>query len=92
LDKGDNVGDETREQVKRLVSARKNQEIALLISSNALWMWIVATQLPILMAAVGCTLLGCVFARKLNPGGLGDRAINNVKRKGAQVLFEAEKV
>ncbi len=86
------MGDETREQVKRFVSARKNQEIAILISSNALWMWIVATQLPILMAAGTCTLLGCVFARKLNPGGLGDRAINNVKRKGAQVLFEAEKV
>ena len=79
---------ENHEQVKRLASVRKNQEIALLIASNALWMWIFVTQLPVLMAAVTCTLLGCAFAKKLNPGGLSDRAISNVKRK---VLIETEK-
>lgn len=80
----------TREQVKRLASEKKHQELALLVVSNIVWIWMVATQLPMILMALCLSVAGLVLAKKLNPGGVAERVTRYAKARGTELLVKME--
>lgn len=80
------------EEFKKMATAKSNQEVVLLVVSNMVWVWLLATQLSILMAAACLSISGVILGKRINPGGLSHRFISEAKRRGAQLLVKMEEV